>query len=207
MKTLTMQLKSSRRSGRSTRGRFAQLIAIIAAVSMISGCVGIVVNSMGRSLATGETYGEMAQTLAPPVAGNGRLYYYRTGQSTDSSFQAGVGFIKNTTFCTIRGTAYELMWEAFKYIDLPEGNYELTCGSDVLKKQDFWSGKGIFQTGANKVQVSISNALDTFARVDGIEKKPFFQPVLVPTEQAGAELNKLPLQIKPFEKAGGKLSP
>lgn len=182
------------------------ITVVISTLVLLSGCAGLVIDSMGRSMSTGETYGEMIKTLPPLTEGKGRLYIYRTEGSTKSSLQYGYGIAKNPTLFTVDDDAYELIWEAFKYIDLPVGQYEVTCGSDVLKKVDFWGGKGHFQRGVNKVQVSISNASETFVRLDGTKEKPFFQPIIVKTEQASEEILNLPYQKGAFERAGGKIS-
>ena len=159
---------------------FVRFIAVLSALALLSGCGagGLLVDSMGKTMVTDKTYGEMATALPPPTDGKGRLYIYRTEASTKTSLHYGIGFEKNPTLYTVDNIAYELIWEAFKYIDLPEGQHEVTCGRDIVKKVDFW-GRGYFQKGENRIQVSILNASETFIRVDGTKEKPFFKPCTV----------------------------
>ncbi len=146
------------------------------------------------------------KTLPTLTDGKGRIYIYRTESSTKSSLQYGYGIKKNTTFCSVGDTAYELMWEAFRYIDLPEGQYEVTCGNDILKKVDFWSSKGHFQKGVNRIQVSILSDSETFIKADAAKEKPFFQPILVKPEQGHKEMHSLPYQKNAIRIAGGKIT-
>jgi hypothetical protein len=181
--------------------------AAISIMSMLSGCVGMMADSIARSMVTGKTYTDMAKTLPSPPAGHGRLYIYRTPASTHTSVVINIGLLKNPTLFTIDDTAYELIWEAFEYFDLPEGQHEITCGTDVLKRVDFWTSKQYYQKGTNKIQISISNASDVFVRVDSIKEKPLFQPVIVESEQARTEIMKLPYQEKQGHTyGGGKIS-
>lgn len=181
-------------------------ITVLFALALLSGCAGMVADSIARSIATDKTYGEMATTLPPLTDGNGRLYIYRTAASTKSSLYYGIGIMKNPTLCTIDDTAYEIIYEVFKYFDLPMGQHEITCGLDVLKKSDRWSGKQYYQKGANKVQISIVNGAETFVRVDLVESKPAFQPLIVDNEQGRTEIVNLPYQKKEHTFLGGKIS-
>lgn len=183
-----------------------RITVVLSTIALLSGCAGLLIDAMTRSSATGKTYGEMTKTLPPLTDGNGRLYIYRAETSTKTSLQYGYGIAKNPTLFTVDDNAYDLIWEAFKYIDLPVGQYEVTCGSDVLEKVDFWSGKRQFKRGANKIQVSISNASETFVRLDGTKEKPFFQPIIVETEQGSKEMWKLPYQKVGFSLPQGKIS-
>ena len=184
-----------------------RLTVILFIPALLSGCAGPFVDSLGKSMISGKTYGEMINTLPPISDGNGRLYFYRTKASTKSeylfSYGNNYGLAKNPTLCTIDDTAYEIIWEVFRYVDLPVGNHEVTCGIDVLKEGN---KKYNYQRGVNKIQISISNTADTFVRVDGAKEKPFFQPILVNREQARKEMYILPHQNGMFVYRDGKLS-
>jgi len=174
---------------------FLGLTIVICTLTFLTGCAGMLADSMAKSWVTGETYGKMATTLAPPADGNGRLFIYRTNTSTKRSVQFGIGIVKNATLCTVDDTAYEIVWEVFRYFDLPEGQHEVTCGQDILKKQS-WSGKRSFQRGANKIQIQVSNAVDTFIKVDSTNEEPFFRLAIVDNEQARKEIFELSYQKK-----------
>jgi hypothetical protein len=173
---------------------------------LLCGCAGMIADSMAKSWVTGKTYQKMAPTLEPPPDGSGRLFIYRTESSTKMSAQYGVGFMKNSTLCTVDDTVYEIVWEAFRYYDLPEGQHEVTCGQDIIKGK--YSGRNrSFQKGTNNIQVQISNNADTFVRVDGTSKEPFFLPVIVDSEIGRKEIFKLPYQEKDGHTyRGGKIS-
>jgi len=170
---------------------------------MLGGCVGILVDSMAKSMATEETFSEMVSKFASLKDGSGRLYIYRTEASTKTSIAINIGLVKNPTLCTVNDTAYELIWEAFRCVNLPEGQHEITCGSDVLKNVDFWSGRRHYQRGANKIKISILSGVETYVRVDGIGEKPYFQPVLVENMQGREEIFELPYQTGAFAEPGG----
>lgn len=192
----------------SRKSSLQLIVALIFLISSLSGCAGLLLDAGGRSDATDKTYSEMRATLAKPVDGNGRLYIYRTKTSTKSSLQLFYGVAKNPTYFTVDDTAEELIWEAFKYIDVPEGYHEVTCGEDVLKGiPSIWNGyKGKFQKGQNKIQVLVSNGSETFIRLDAVKEEPFFQPIIVTVDQGREEMSNLPYQNKKFAVAGGKIS-
>lgn len=187
-------------------GSFVLSIALLSVVSLLSSCGGLVLDAATKSMVTGGTYGEMAEKLPPPSARRGRVYIYRTETSTKMSLQYGVGLIKHPTFCTVDDFAYELIWEAFRYFDLREGNHEITCGDDILKKSEFWSGKNHFQRGKNKVQVFVPSGSEIFVRVDSVKEKPFFQPVVVRAEEGRLEMLKLPYQKGQYSRSVGRIS-
>ena len=184
----------------------AELIVIIFLPFSLAGCAGMIMDAAKKADATGDTYGKMKETLALPTRSNGRLYIYRTPNSTNYSIQYGIGLQKNTTYCTIDDSAYELIWETFKYFDLAEGSHEISCGKDVLKKVEFWSGKIKFQQGKNKLKVMILNSSEVFVRVDGTIESPYFQPVLVNSEQGNKEIFNLPYQKAAFNIPDGKIT-
>jgi len=167
---------------------------ILYTLALLSGCMGMMADSIAKSWVTGETYEEMAATLPQPKEGSGRLFIYRSATSTKSSLKYGIGLVKNSTLCTIDDTVYELIWEVFRYIDLPKGEHVVTCGRDVLQKRDFWTSKPYYQRGANKILVSVPNVTDVFVRVEATELPPYFQPVLVESAQGREEILKLQYQ-------------
>ncbi len=165
---------------------------------IVSGCAGAIINSLSKSSITGENYSEIENHLKPPTDNKGRLYVYRSIDSTKNKFVYGIGVQKNYTFCTVDDNAFQIIWEAFKYFDLPEGQHEVTCGNDILKIDNSWSGTHHYMKGSNSINITISNSLETFLRVDWIKDKPFFKPVIVSKEQGQKELMNLPHQEKPF---------
>ena len=178
--------------------------AAFSMMTLLSGCVGMIIDSIGKPMATKDTYGEMLSTLTPIKNGSGRLYIYRTENSTKTYLIIGVGLSKNTVLCTVDNTVYDLIWEAFKYIDLPEGTHEVTCGIDVTKERNIFTGQRYFQRGVNKIQISISNGNETFVRVDVVEENPFFQPIPVENSQGHKEIFELPYQTGGWLIPGGK---
>lgn len=185
---------------------FVLITALISMLILLSGCMGAVIDTMARSAVTGDTYAEMEKTIPPPEVNKGRLYLYRTKDSTNTSVAINYGLAKNPTQCTIDDTAYEIIWEVFEYFDLSEGKHEITCGEDVVKSRDFWSGKAHFQKGKNKLIVSISNAAPSFVRVDVADGYLAFKPVLVEEKLAIDEISSLPYQDKQgFVTTGGKI--
>jgi hypothetical protein len=183
---------------------FIRSITVCSGLFLLSGCAGMMVDSMGKSWATDKTYNEMVSTLPVMAGGKGRVYIYRTESSTKSSLRYGYGIAKNPTFCTVGNTAYELIWEAFKYIEFPEGQYEVSCGNDIRKRDGIFSHK--FQKGENFIVLAISSGSEVFIRADAIKEKPFFQPILVKPEQAHEEMLNLPYQNRVFAMPGGKLA-
>lgn len=183
-----------------------RITAVLSTLALLSGCAGLLIESSAKSKVSGKTYGEMLKTFPPMKDGNGRLYIYRTETSTKSTLVVGYGLSKSVTTFTVDDTAYELIWETFRYFDLPEGQHEVTCGRDVIKKVDSWTGKRHYQRGVNKVQVSVSNASETFVRLDGTKEMPFFQPIIVKAGQGREEMLNLPYQKMAWVVEGGKIS-
>ncbi len=180
---------------------------MISMLLALSGCVGMVADSMAKSMVTGDSYATMTKSLAAPADGCGRLYVYRTEASTHSQIQVGIGLLKNPTLVTVDDTAYELIYEAFEYFDLPQGQHEITCGTDIVKGVDFWTSRRTYQKGTSRITVSIAAGSDVFVRLDSIPEKPSFKPVVVEKEQALAEISKLPYQKKQGHTYGsGKIS-
>ena len=171
-------------------------------LALLAGCVGAMVESLAYSQVTGQNFSETKAGLPSPAAGNGRLYIYRTEASTGLSFEYGIGFVRNPVLCTVDDDVYEIIWEAFRYFDLPTGQHEITCGEDVVdisKDGVFSLSRGRhFQRGKNKIHVLISEASETFLRVDVTAEKPHFEPISVKAEQAQKEISDLPYQKTGF---------
>ena len=166
-------------------------IILLSTITMLSGCFGMMAESIAKSAVTDKSYGEIASTLPPIADGNGRFYIYRTKASTKTSLNPtmllGYGPSKNVVFFTVDDTAYEIIWETFRYIDIPEGHHEVTSGNNILKVVGGF-GKHHFQKGENKIQCSVSNGSEIFIRIDAIKEKPFFLQVIVNSDQAMEEI-------------------
>lgn len=175
-------------------------VFIIGALASLSGCGGMLADSMARSWVTGDTYGELAASLPKTKEGSGRVFLYRTNASTSSSLNYGIGLVKNSTLCTVDDNVYEIIWEVYRYVDLAEGPHVITCGSDVIKNKNLWIGNRDFQNyqrGANQISVVIENSADIFVRVDTTSKEPpYFQPSLVDGELGRGEIFELQYQEK-----------
>ena len=171
-----------------------RLLALVLTASMLSGCMGLLADSITKSIATGDKYSEMAASIVPPSGNDGRLYIYRTEASTKTGLRYGIGLVKNPTVCTVDDDASELIWETFKYFDLPSGQHQITCGSDVVKSTDFWSGKRHYQRGANKVEISVSSQSETYIRVESVDG--VLKPVIVENAQGRAEIAEIAYQKK-----------
>lgn len=174
------------------------VLASLAIMALVSGCAGIIIDSVTRAKVTGDTYDELINKLKSPEDGNGRIYIYRTESSTKNSLVYGIGIMKNLTFCTVDNNAFELIWESFRYYDLPAGQHEVTCGVDVIKVEDEWSGKHHYEKGVNKIVVPVFNNSEIFIRVELIKEKPYYKPIIVDVEEGKKEIKILPLQEKPM---------
>lgn len=194
------------RANRFSMQSFVGFTIAVCTLPLLCSCAGMLADSMAKSWVTGKTYEKMSTTLAPPTDGSGRLFIYRTKSSTKMTAQYGVGLMKNATLCTVDDTAYEVVYEVFRYFDLPEGTHEVSCGQDVIKGK--YSGRNrAFQKGSNSIQVQVSKDAEIFIRLDATEKEPFFHPVMVDNEQGRQEILKLPYQEKDGHTYyGGKLS-
>lgn len=178
---------------------FIRFTFVLSIPFFITGCAGVFVDSLGKSMITDESYSVVAKTLPPVKDGSGRLYLYRTESSTTSELYSGSGYKKNPTVCRIDENVYEIIWEVFRYFDLPEGKHKVACAIQI--------GKGVtkrfsYKGGANEIGVLISNAAETFVRVD-LNTKKLFQPVLVESLQAREEMAKLPHQNGVFRYHSG----
>ncbi len=176
----------------------AFVLTSLALMALVSGCAGIIIDSVTRAKVTGDTYDELVNNIRSPEDGNGRIYIYRTESSTKNSLVYGIGIMKNLTFCTVDNNAFELIWESFRYYDLPIGQHDVTCGLDVIKVEDKWSGKHHFEKGVNKIIVPVSNNSEIFVRVELISEKPYYKPIIVEAEEGRNEIKSLPHQEKPM---------
>jgi hypothetical protein len=185
-----------------------RFLFIFGTLVLVSGCAGMWADSMARSWVTGETYANMAASHPQIKEGYGRLFLYRVGTSTDSSLEYGIGLVKNPTLCTVDNAVYEIIWEVYRYIDLAEGSHVITCGSDVISKNEHFSSKNNFQRGANQISVVVKNSAEIFVRVDLTGKQPpYFKPTLVDSGQGQTEILNLQYQkIGGLKYVDGKIS-
>ena len=108
MKKLTISVKFINNAILSMKS-FILSIAMLSIIVKLSGCAGSMMNSLGKSMSTGKTYGEMRATRPKLEDGKGRLNVYRTKASTNTSLEIGNGLQKNPTFVTVDDTAYKLI--------------------------------------------------------------------------------------------------
>ncbi|MEJ2454841.1 MAG: hypothetical protein P8103_11880, partial [Candidatus Thiodiazotropha sp.] len=175
----------------------AQLFMIFTVSALLSGCAGMMVDSLTRSGSTGDTYSEMKDTIPPPAEGTGRLYIYRTAASTETSYGPGAigGSSKNRAWCDLDGKEFMLLWETFFYIDLTEGQHQLSCLSKYMRDVFSTSRNAkLRNTTVNKVNFLITNSSDTFVRLDATEvSKYIFQPIITDAADAHVEMKELPV--------------
>ena len=83
--------------------RFARCTVAAVPLILLTGCVGMIADSISKSMLTGDTYAAMSATLEPPSEGAGRVFVYRTESSTKHSLMVGAGLMKNPTLFTVNG--------------------------------------------------------------------------------------------------------
>lgn len=171
--------------------------------AILGGCTGMMMNSLSYSMHTGESYSEIVKTLPPPKEGMGRLYIYRTVASTASSISYGVGIHKHIAVCDLDGKQFNITWESFFYVDLPQGQHEITCPVDYVKKRKLNTSNTALYEHTDTLHFSISNALDAFvvldlAMKDGEIATDIYQPILVDSTQATKEMMELPIYKYPI---------
>jgi hypothetical protein len=89
---------------------------LVATMLLVAGC------------ATGPKYSEMKSKIAPPAAGQGRVFVYR-----DSSLGAAI-----TPKVTINGKVVGVSrGNGFFYVDLPPGEYRLAAETEVERSLSF----------------------------------------------------------------------
>ena len=182
--------------------RFAVRVGtIVGMLALLSGCAGMLQDSIGRSMSTGDTYNEISKTLSPPSDGMGRLYIYRTAKSTATHLAgnpiSGMTLRKSISSCDIDGSEFRVMWETFAYVDLPEGRHEMSCPSGFLKTLFKDPSKAALYESTNMIEITISRTSDVFVLLDmTMEGKSvvdsIFQPILVNSSQARTEISELP---------------
>jgi hypothetical protein len=184
-----------------------QVTSMLGILALLSGCAGMLQDSIGRSMSTGDTYNEMAKALPPPSKGMGRLYIYRTEKSTASHLTgnpvSGMTIRKSISSCDIDGSEFRVMWKTFAYVDLPEGQHKVSCPSTFLKALYSNPSKAALYASTNLIEVTISHASDVFVLLDiTMEGKSvvdsIFQPILVNSIQARKEIAELPHYEKAF---------
>lgn len=169
-----------------------RFLFILVTLPSLGGCMGSLIDTASWHWFTSpvETYPEMTANHTALKEGNTRVFIYRT----DSS--------KNPTLCTVDDTAYEIIWEIYRYVDVAQGKHIITCGSDVIKSRDHWTSDYNFQNyqrASSQISLAVESAAEIFVRVDETGKKPsYFQPTLVSSEQAHQEILKLR-----YQKIGG----
>lgn len=176
-----------------------RFLIIITSVNLMSGCGGMWADSMARSWVTGESFEEMSASHPQAAAGNARVFFYRTSSSTISSLKYGVGLVKTPVLCAIDDTVYEIIWEAYRYVDLAEGKHVITCASNVKVGKKSLYSKAYFPNDTKQISLVVGNLPEIFVRVDTTSKEPpAFQPTLVDSAQARLEILKLQ-----YQKIGG----
>lgn len=175
---------------------------------LLPGCVGIVADSIAKSWNTGSKFSDIAPSLASIPDGFGRLYIYRTKDSTKTSLMYGIGFVKNPTLVTVDGMAHEMLWETFKYFDLAEGSYPVSAGYDILQKRVRGQKGPKYRLGTNVTEIQVTRGMEIFVRVDLNEARDNFHPSLVDAEVGRKEIANLREQEKSGHTyPGGKLEP
>jgi len=156
----------------------AKLLIVTYISISLSGCAGMIADSIVRAQATGKTYAELAPIPAP-IKSEGRIYIYRTDASTKNTLVYGKGISKNYVYCVVDNRGFWLLWDVFIYKDLPSGSHEVSCSPKSR------------QRGTQKLQLSVQNSKELYVRIDIIENK--LTPILVEPEIAKSEISNLPL--------------
>jgi hypothetical protein len=167
-----------------------KIITVNSLLILLSGCAGMMADSFTKSVITGKTYSELAP-LPTPINSDGRVYIYRTEDSTKSSIQYGAGIRKNHMYCAVDDQVYYLLWEAFTYQDLTSGEHEVSCG-DVYKNTEMFTPRNKrYQRGTQKLQVLVRKNEALYVRIDLLDNKE--TPVLVDADIAKSEISNLPI--------------
>jgi len=164
-------------------------ILVLAAIPVLgTGCVGIMADSITKSIATEGKFQDVVTTLPQRPPDTGRLFIYRTRSSTSHSLVIGLGITKNPTVCTVNDDVFEILWETFRYVDLPIGEHDVTAGADIFRR------RGKLGKGSNRLQLDVRVSGDIFIRIDATGDEKKFRPVIVDENQAKAEIASLPFQ-------------
>ncbi|MCW5635369.1 MAG: hypothetical protein KIT17_18675 [Rubrivivax sp.] len=171
-----------------------RVLSVVSILPFFGGCAGLLVDAIAKSAVTGGPYSEVSKSFPAVPAGYGRVYLYRTEASTRTTLKGnvltGALLLKNPTVCSVGVHVHEVVWEAFMYIDVPEGPTEITCGDDVIgdvRQQRY-------RKGVNRLQLAVTKSAEHFVRVDVAPEPAMFKPVLVDPAAARAEMASLPIQ-------------
>jgi len=173
--------------------------------TFLVGCAGLAIDTLAKAISTTGTYSKLSKETPPPKEGSGRIYVYRTRESTRMGLSVGVGLLKNPAVITVDSEAYEIVWEAYRYFDVPAGTYEITCGKDVIKGHNYISGRPYYRKGSTKLSVPVKAGQDVYLRLDILGGEGGYKLSNVPPSQAESEMANLPYQRRPHAYIDGKV--
>lgn len=169
------------------------------------GCAGLAIDTLAKAISTTGTYSKLSKETPRPKEGSGRIYVYRTRESTRMGLTVGVGLLKNPAVITVDSNAYEVVWEAYRNFDVPAGTYEVTCGKDVIKSHNLISGQPYYRKGSTKLFVPVKAGQNVYVRLDILEGQGGYKLTNVPQSQAESEMANLPFQRRPHSYIDGKV--